>query len=120
MSKLADRLRRILHADDRLDREMAAQWEDVPADAPVSPHPEADSGDLPEEKPDWWISVPFRQGKGLRCPLQGAPQLFRLQGCGRAAAPVDRLHPQSQLPDQEPRSVDLPAQGFHIGFHQLQ
>ena len=66
MSKLADRLRRILHADDRLDREMAAQWEDVPADAPVSPHPEADSGDLPEEKPDWWISVPFRQGKGLR------------------------------------------------------
>ena len=35
MSKLTERLRRMLHADDRLDREMAAEWEDAPAGQPA-------------------------------------------------------------------------------------
>ena len=66
MSKLTERLRRILHADDRLDREMAAEWEDAPAGQPASLPPREKEADEPAEQPDWWITVPFRQGKGLR------------------------------------------------------
>ena len=64
MSKLKDRLHRILHADDRLDREMAAVWEEKPVDVPVPLSPEEEEEEDLPEKPDWWISVPFRQGKG--------------------------------------------------------
>ena len=66
MSKLTERLRRILHADDRLDREMAAEWEDAPAGQPAPLPPQEEEADKPAEQPDWWITVPFRQGKGLR------------------------------------------------------
>ena len=66
MSKLTERLRRILHADDRLDREMAAEWEDAPAGQPAPLPPQEEKADEPAEQPDWWITVPFRQGKGLR------------------------------------------------------
>ena len=66
MSKLTERLRRILHADDRLDREMAAEWEDAPAGQPAPLPPQKEEADEPAEQPDWWITVPFRQGKGLR------------------------------------------------------
>lgn len=65
MSKLTECLRRILHADDRLDREMAAEWEDTPA-GQQAPPPEETGGSQPAEQPDWWTAVPFRQGKGLR------------------------------------------------------
>ena len=66
MSKLTERLRRMLHADDRLDREMAAEWEDAPAGQPAPLPPQEEEADKPAEQPDWWITVPFRQGKGLR------------------------------------------------------
>ena len=66
MSKLTERLRRVLHADDRLDREMAAEWEDAPAGQPAPLPPQEEEADKPAEQPDWWITVPFRQGKGLR------------------------------------------------------
>lgn len=66
MSKLTERLRRMLHADDRLDREMAAEWEDAPAGQPAPLPPQEKEADEPAEQPDWWITVPFRQGKGLR------------------------------------------------------
>ena len=66
MSKLTERLRRMLHADDRLDREMAAEWEDAPAGQPAPLPPEEKEANESAEKPDWWIAVPFRQGKGLR------------------------------------------------------
>ena len=66
MSRLTERLRRMLHADDRLDREMAAEWEEAPAGKPASLPPEEVNPDTPAEQPDWWISVPFRQGRGLR------------------------------------------------------
>lgn len=66
MSKLTERLRRMLHADDRLDREMAAEWEDAPAGQPAPLPPQEEKADEPAEQPDWWITVPFRQGKGLR------------------------------------------------------
>ena len=66
MSKLTERLRRMLHADDRLDREMAAEWEDAPAGQPAPLPPQEEKADEPAEQPDWWIAVPFRQGKGLR------------------------------------------------------
>ena len=66
MSKLTERLRRMLHADDRLDREMAAEWEDAPAGQPAPLPPQEEETDEPAEQPDWWITVPFRQGKGLR------------------------------------------------------
>ena len=66
MSKLTERLRRVLHADDRLDREMAAEWEDAPAGQPAPLPPQEEKADEPAEQPDWWITVPFRQGKGLR------------------------------------------------------
>ena len=66
MSKLTERLRRMLHADDRLDREMAAEWEDAPAGQPAPLPPQEEEADKSAEKPDWWIAVPFRQGKGLR------------------------------------------------------
>lgn len=66
MSKLTERLRRMLHADDRLDREMAAEWEDAPAGQPAPLPPREKEADEPAEQPDWWITVPFRQGKGLR------------------------------------------------------
>lgn len=66
MSKLTERLRRVLHADDRLDREMAAEWEDAPAGQPAPLPPQEEEADETAEQPDWWITVPFRQGKGLR------------------------------------------------------
>ena len=66
MSKLTERLRRMLHADDRLDREMAAEWEDAPAGQPAPLPPQEEEADETAEQPDWWITVPFRQGKGLR------------------------------------------------------
>ncbi len=66
MSRLTERLRRMLHADDRLDREMAAEWEETPAGKPDILSPEAEEPDAPAEQPDWWISVPFRQGRSLR------------------------------------------------------
>ena len=66
MSRLTERLRRMLHADDRLDREMAAEWEDAPAGQPAPLPPQEEVADEPAEQPDWWITVPFRQGKGLR------------------------------------------------------
>ena len=65
MSKLTECLRRMLHADDRLDREMAAEWEDTPA-GQQAPPPEETGVGQPAEQPDWWTAVPFRQGKGLR------------------------------------------------------
>ena len=65
MSKLTECLRRMLHADDRLDREMAAEWEDTPA-GQQAPPPEETGGGQPAEQPDWWTAIPFRQGKGLR------------------------------------------------------
>ena len=64
MSKFTDRVRRILHADDWLDRDMTAEWEEAPADVPASPAPEQKAEDQ-AERPDWWISVPFR-GRRLR------------------------------------------------------
>ena len=66
MSRLTERLRRMLHADDRLDREMAAEWEDAPAGQPAPLPPQEEEADETAEQPDWWITVPFRQGKGLR------------------------------------------------------
>ena len=48
MSKLTERLRRILHADDRLDREMAAEWEDAPAGQPAPLPPQEEKADEPE------------------------------------------------------------------------
>ena len=66
MSKLTERLRRMLHADDRLDREMAAEWEDAPAEEPAPLLTQEEEADEPAKQPDWWITVPFRQGKGLR------------------------------------------------------
>ncbi len=66
MSKLTERLRRMLHADDRLDREMAAEWEDATAGQPAPLSPQEEEAEEPAKQPDWWITVPFRQGKGLR------------------------------------------------------
>ena len=45
MSKLTERLRRMLHADDRLDREMAAEWEDAPAGQPAPLPPQEEKAD---------------------------------------------------------------------------